>query len=457
MAIVFTMPSCDTADRDNGQGKALLETARNDYMVGDYIACMKSLHEYITASNAGEIAPDPETDIQIYKFLGNIHYVYQDYAGAIKNYELGLLKGKDLDDSTEKLKLLYNLGLIYGMQQDSVKTLSYISQMRNLRNADVGLSKFFTTVSEGSYELQFGDEALGADKFGQSLHIIEDYNLDTYLKFTPYSVLYSYYEENGEFTKALDILKKYEKELEKTSESPNSKTDCLKGFMSVYTKLGDRENATYYQTRYMQVSDSLMSHSRFIKAKEDFHKHNERVTDTTITALKSTINTQHITLYAGLAIMCGCIGFWIAHSRHKRKRMMQRTENLPFDREPTRHPELFRQIKSVIDDPSHYSDPDFSIEKLAAATGSNVKYVSQAIHDNTGTNFRTFLNNRRIAGAKHILDHEGTSVAVADVGRRVGFLSQSAFIAAFKRVTGTTPSKYQRRTPDTKTDDNFKG
>ncbi len=58
------------------------------------------------------------------------------------------------------------------------------------------------------------------------------------------------------------------------------------------------------------------------------------------------------------------------------------------DSKGSRHGDLISRIERVLEDPEVYCDPDFSIRSLAALVDSNTKYVSQAINDTSGVNFR---------------------------------------------------------------------
>ena len=470
MFMALAAVACTSAPKGQDRGRELLETARNDYMTGEYIESMKSLHEYITAVEVGDIDPDPQTDMHIYKFLGNIHLVYQDVQGAIKNYEIALDREEVAPDGTERLKILYNLGLASCIMGDSVKTLGYVRQIGSVGNADPGLKRYFHTVASAYYESSFGDRASAAVKLKEALGIVKTAGLENYLKFTPYAELCSWYEEQGRYGDALKILAEFERELDRTPESPSSLMQCMQQYMSVYTKLGDREKATYYQTRFMHVSDSLMNHNRFAKAREGFSRSRAEDSSSRIVSLRSVLSVQHTGLFAGIVAMVGSVGLWIFRRMRQRKEegdpvsfaqpMLSAPLMTPALAEPIassgtetavrtgapdpRNSELYGKICSLIDDPDNFSNPDYSMERLATELDSNVKYVSRAVHECAGTNFRTFINDRRIARAREILENEGDGVPIADVCRRVGFASQSAFIAAFRRVTGTTPSKYQR-------------
>jgi AraC-like DNA-binding protein len=79
-------------------------------------------------------------------------------------------------------------------------------------------------------------------------------------------------------------------------------------------------------------------------------------------------------------------------------------------------------------------------------SGSRYKYVSQVINEYYEQNFNNFLNSFRIKEAckrMRDLDNYG-NYTIEAISESVGFKSRSTFVTSFKRITGLTPSQYQR-------------
>lgn len=108
--------------------------------------------------------------------------------------------------------------------------------------------------------------------------------------------------------------------------------------------------------------------------------------------------------------------------------------------------QLLARIQEVMDSSEDIFSPDFSLERLAMLADSRYKYVSQVINEHYGQNFNTFLNSYRIKEAcKRMgdLEHYG-NYTIEAISESVGFKSRSTFVSSFKRITGLTPSQYQR-------------
>ncbi len=104
------------------------------------------------------------------------------------------------------------------------------------------------------------------------------------------------------------------------------------------------------------------------------------------------------------------------------------------------------RITRVMESTEEWLDPDFSVASLATLVGVNSKYVSACINDKHGKNFRTYINEYRIQMAlRRMSDTENYGqYTIGAIAESVGFRSSTNFIAAFRKITGVTPSTYLR-------------
>ena len=92
-----------------------------------------------------------------------------------------------------------------------------------------------------------------------------------------------------------------------------------------------------------------------------------------------------------------------------------------------------------------FLDPEITLPKLAAMVNCSVNHLSQAVNSGFNMSFFDFLNSYRIEEAKKILVNQNSlAQSVLDVSFAVGFNSNSAFYAAFKKSTGQTPAQFRR-------------
>lgn len=103
-------------------------------------------------------------------------------------------------------------------------------------------------------------------------------------------------------------------------------------------------------------------------------------------------------------------------------------------------------ISNVMETTRQFCEPDFSLEKLATLVNSNSKYVSQVINEMYQKNFSNYVNDYRIREARIRLmdiEHYG-NYTIKAIAESLGYKSHATFINVFRKITGITPSIYQK-------------
>ena len=103
------------------------------------------------------------------------------------------------------------------------------------------------------------------------------------------------------------------------------------------------------------------------------------------------------------------------------------------------------RLKHMMLEQQVYLQPDLTLPRLAEAVGCSVNHLSQVINAGMGKSFFDYLNQHRIQHAKDLLGvlDDGNS-AILNIAFTVGFNSNSAFYAAFKKCVGQTPAQFRR-------------
>jgi AraC family transcriptional regulator len=100
---------------------------------------------------------------------------------------------------------------------------------------------------------------------------------------------------------------------------------------------------------------------------------------------------------------------------------------------------LLRAIERLRSD----SDADVSLAALAADAGLSRFHFCRAFKESTGLSPHAWLRQHRLEQAMNML--RDTDTSVVSVAAALGYASQTAFAAAFRRLTGETPSDWRRR------------
>lgn len=105
--------------------------------------------------------------------------------------------------------------------------------------------------------------------------------------------------------------------------------------------------------------------------------------------------------------------------------------------------EICENTRRNLEEKQAFLDADLSLKKMSTIICTNTLYLSAAINQCLGCNFRTMLNNYRVSYAKLFLRQTGMgSVNFSEFHARCGFRSKSAFYVAFKGRTGKTPLQF---------------
>lgn len=89
------------------------------------------------------------------------------------------------------------------------------------------------------------------------------------------------------------------------------------------------------------------------------------------------------------------------------------------------------------------SDTDVSLAALAAEAGLSRFHFCRAFKESTGLSPHAWLRQHRLDQAMHML--RDSDASVMSVAAALGYASQTAFAAGFRKLTGETPSDWRRR------------
>jgi AraC family transcriptional regulator len=89
------------------------------------------------------------------------------------------------------------------------------------------------------------------------------------------------------------------------------------------------------------------------------------------------------------------------------------------------------------------NDTDVSLAALATDAGLSRFHFCRAFKESTGLSPHAWLRQQRLEQAMNML--RDTDAPIASVAADLGYASQTAFTAAFKKLTGETPSDWRRR------------
>ncbi|MFC6997879.1 AraC family transcriptional regulator [Rufibacter roseus] len=117
--------------------------------------------------------------------------------------------------------------------------------------------------------------------------------------------------------------------------------------------------------------------------------------------------------------------------KYEKSSMTQETKNA-----------LLTKLK-LIETQKFHTQPSASLPTLAKQLHTSPHYLSQLLNECLGKSFFEYLAELRVEEAKAILIQQ-PNLKVEEVAELSGYLSKSAFTAAFKKTTGQTPGQYRK-------------
>ncbi len=107
---------------------------------------------------------------------------------------------------------------------------------------------------------------------------------------------------------------------------------------------------------------------------------------------------------------------------------------------------LSEKIEGILMSTESYANTDLTIMELAEKLDEHPKRISMAINTVFNQNFNSYVNDLRVKKAISLLKtNELDHLSIEGLGKEVGFHSKSAFYAAFRKSTGTTPAHFAEK------------
>ena len=103
---------------------------------------------------------------------------------------------------------------------------------------------------------------------------------------------------------------------------------------------------------------------------------------------------------------------------------------------------LYGRIVEFVESSKAWRDPEFSLDDLCRAIGSNRTYVSSELNA-TSARFNSFINGYRVKEAIRLFT-EQPELDIEDVLEMSGFNAKTTFYTVFKDATGMSPAAFRK-------------
>ncbi len=243
------------------------------------------------------------------------------------------------------------------------------------------------------------------------------------------------------------------------------KVEHFKQMLDYYTQHNLRDSISRYEILYFKAKDALITESRLQAAGEMHFLSELQDANDKVRILAAQHRQQQIIML--LCIVLGTVSVVSAIYFIRKNRELRRKQQALYERMQERlhredesrqvkylnsklgeqdKKEIFGMIQAVMADTALVCSPDFSLRLLAEQVDKPYAEVSQVVNEMAGKNFNAFLGECRVKEACRRLSDiaQYGHLTIEAISASVGFKSRTNFVAIFKKVTGLTPSEYQR-------------
>lgn len=509
-----------TADEISGLVRANMRAGDIHYAKGNYSNALKF---YVAGLKLSESIVQRPYIATLYKNMGNIYNMFQDFEKGKSMYLVGLGEARRAGDEATEYKLLHNLVGVSINLNDVKGAREYYKQSQVVKHKVDDESVYmdgYTLALILKYE---GKLRESIDHFKNLARYSESKSLNARYTCSAYGEIGRIYDMMEHADSAIYYLSKC-KDKAQANGILYQYTETVKMLYSLYDKFGDSQKAAELKDRYLELKDSIYNQRQFDMAKNQQFLYEMEKTEREISELNERqaqasmmISRQRIVLWSvvGAIILAALLLHYFYRQKKKlaenyrnlyeihqrmiadhrdytdrymavsrenealREQVIRLSGNPDIDDGVTgtsvdtlsghiqeedsniaetkyersglstaQRDRLAGAITEVMETQMPFCSPDFSLNTLASQVNSNSKYVSQVINEVFKKNFSTFVNEYRVnLACVRLADTAGYGhYSINGIGDSVGFKSSATFSAVFKKLTGITPSVYQKLT-----------
>ena len=418
-----------------------------------------------------------------YVSVAVIYGSFDDVENAIVYNRRAYSLAKKLGDTRISELALTNLAQSYMMKRGYDSASRMADSLLTLNQSESRTLMFHYSIIKGEVALRLDryDEALAHIRKADS--VVGSGDFSRYECSAPPGLMARYYEKINMPDSQLVYLDRVW-ELVEADNDPQPKAECARWLMNYHTKYGNLAEARKYQVEYLKLTDSLVNLQQFLSVGANHQQSQIALKGEEINILNREASYHKVIIAVVASLLSLAIVFIVVIVYQKKRldaayralfekdrRLMSMLDEQQAcepacdsangishttdaggcdTMEEGRNRDLYDRIVKLMETTRDYLNPDFGLGNLVSMAGSNVAYVSKAVKQYSGLNVPSFINEYRIREAcRRILDEANFgNITFAAIGESVGFSSQVSFNRAFKKVTGLTPSLYQKMVSD---------
>lgn len=425
----------------------------------------KSLQVYLEALHLLEKFPD---SVRMGIVLSNIAGIYgtflkKDSALVCNLRSLEILK--HTKDQKAYAYVLNNIGIHYMDVKDYDKAMVYFLPSLEIKvNIKDYQGQVFTLCNMGEIYLALHDFPGALDVLNKAMKLAAETKDPLSLGVANQS-LGKYHLARNEFSQSIFYFRK-SLDISRLIKFRGLELDNLLSLSQALEKTKHPKEALAFYHEYDQLKDSIFIEksqkaiaemsARFetaVKEKRILELEAENMLKAARIAKSRTLILT-LTVGISLALILLLIILYTSSQKLKAYRQLVKIdlESIVPVREPVKpiltddfQEKLAHDLVRMMDEEHLFLNPEITLADVSKKLNTNTAYLSRTMNEKIGNNFNNFINQYRINEAKRLLiDKAHQHLSIEGIAKTAGFKSKSVFNAAFKKMTGVTPSFYQR-------------
>lgn len=436
----------------------------------EYNNPLKSYEYLLKALKLSEETGIVESQPHIYLNIANVFASMGEGVEAVKYLKKSISSSAALH--TDDILIISFIGLlnqIYVAEAADFKTIA--PEVEIFRNAPIDRStelyQYAVLFLEGVRAAEDGRYDTAIKAFEKALGSIDSTFTPERYKYTVLSAIARTQLLQNDFNGAIDNLHR----ILGISNAPDIRVSVYSQLSEAFQKRGDTDSCNHYRKLYLELSDTIFHKGQL----QTLHGlDNQYVTDKLNAAIEKSAADRRYYLRVVAIVMCALLlilaaGIWAWVSRRRLVRAnrllyeknreevraaepqnkvapVEKKEEVAGETADAESAALAVRLAEIFASSREVFSQDFSLDRLAYLAEAPVRKVSKCLNDTMNTNFINEVQKSRIREACRLFEDADTNgrLTIEAISEMVGFKSRSNFVQVFKKITGLTPSQYQK-------------
>lgn len=286
--------------------KANLSAGDIHYGKGNY---SNALRYYVAGLRLSESMPERPHLATLYKNIGNVYNMFQDFEKGKTMYVAGLKESRRVGDNETAYKLLQNLVGVSVNLNDIVSARKYYEESRSTKHNVTDESTFMDRYIPALLLKHEGKNRESIERFKELARISHDNNMNARYECSAYGEIGRIYNQMDMRDSAIYYLSRCQ-QVAQAHSILYQYTESIKLLYMLYDQTGHSVKANELKDRYLELKDSIYNQRQFDMAKNqqflyEMEKTEKEIADINERQARSTrmLNRQRMILFGVIGIV----------------------------------------------------------------------------------------------------------------------------------------------------------